>query len=394
MSSTFELISGVIIKDDIRTVLHGISSFNALNSLKMRIYWDITKMSKNRVFSGLNRVSERLQQAIRSQNVEVIPVAWSVRNTRYLAYPSRKTIRLRSEDIFITPELFSEHERVGVNKWVKTCTGKCVAIFHDAIPLKHPEFTWPKSVARHPFYLKDLAHYDLILANSEYSRNELLDYWKWLELKKTPPVKTIPLGADFAGDARVSNPKTSSDTLHLLMVGILEPRKNHDVVLSAIEILRTQGKAVQLSIVGRVNPHFGQDVQQRIETLIRSGLPIRYHRQVEDDELLELYSRADLSIFPSVVEGNGLPVIESLWRGIPTITSPIPPHLEHARNGEGILVVDPMDATHLASALDALIVSKERLKALQTAALTHKLPTWNDSATTALDSINSLKNSK
>ncbi len=356
----------------------------------MQIYWDITKMSKNRVFSGLNRVSQCLKQALEAEGHTLTPVAWSVKNTRYLTYPERDPIVPGPPDLFITPELFSDHERLGVNDWVKNCQGKCIAIFHDAIPLKHPEFTWPKSVSRHPYYLKDLLHYDLILANSEHSRSELEGYWQWLGVDRIPPVVAIPLGADFAGDSRDTTVRTPSKTIHMLMVGILEPRKNHEVVLSAMEILRTQGKNVQLSIVGRINPHFGKPVFRRIETLIRSGLPIRYHRQIEDEELVQLYRRADLTLFPSLVEGNGLPIIESLWRGIPTLASPIPPHLEHAEKGGGVLIVDPMDAAHLAAAIDSIIESPGLLKSLQTEALAHSLPTWKDSANATLTAIRAL----
>lgn len=356
---------------------------------KMRIYWDVTKVSKNRVFSGLNRVSQRLRQALSEAGEEVIPVAWSLRNSTYLHFPSRELLHPTTKDVFVTPELFSEHERPGVNAWVQRFKGRCFAVFHDAIPLKFPEFTWPKSVARHPFYLKDLTAYDGVLANSQHSLEELLGYWDWLGVRPKATVTPIPLGADFSRDPRATTAHANSNVLQLLMVGILEPRKNHDVVLSAMEILRTQGKAVQLSIVGRVNPHFGKPVLRRIETLIRRGLPIRFHRQVEDSELVRLYEQADLTLFPSRVEGNGLPVIESLWRGIPTIASPIPPHLEHAQRGGGIRIVEPMDASHLAAALDAFIDKPEALADLKTQALQHDLPTWKDSAQATLKALRS-----
>ena len=357
----------------------------------MQIYWDITKMSKNRVFSGLNRVSQCLKQALEAEGHTLTPVAWSVKNTRYLTYPERDPIVPGPPDVFITPELFSDHERLGVNDWVKNCQGKCIAIFHDAIPLKHPEFTWPKSVSRHPYYLKDLLHYDLILANSEHSRSELEGYWQWLGVDRIPPVVAIPLGADFAGDS----PRHPRCELHqrpsICSWSVFwNPARITRSCSAPWRSWRTQGKNVQLSIVGRINPHFGKPVFRRIETLIRSGLPIRYHRQIEDEELVQLYRRADLTLFPSLVEGNGLPIIESLWRGIPTLASPIPPHLEHAEKGGGVLIVDPMDAAHLAAAIDSIIESPGLLKSLQTEALAHSLPTWKDSANATLTAIRAL----
>jgi glycosyltransferase involved in cell wall biosynthesis len=356
----------------------------------MRLYWDITKASKNRVYSGLNRVSQRLQRALEQAGCRIVPVAWSTRNRAYLEYPSREPIAPTARDAFVTSELFSEHERPGVGVWMETCRCPCLAIYHDAIPLKHPEFTWPQSVARHPYYLKELAGFDAVLANSEHSRKELLAYWQWLNLASVPPVRTIPLGADFAGDTRVATLSPEPGLFHLLMVGILEPRKNHDVVLSALEILRTQGKQVQLSIVGRMNPHFGKPVVKRIEALIERGLPIRYHRQVDDVELLELFQKATLTLFPSLAEGNGLPVIESLWRGVPTVASPIPPHMEHAARGGGVLIVDPMEPAQLAAAIDVLMDEPGRLRSLREAALQHQVPTWADAARATLAVLDAL----
>jgi hypothetical protein len=69
--------------------------------------------------------------------------------------------------------LFSEEERPGFTAWLEARPCRAAAIFHDAIPLKLPQITWPRSVARHPGYLKLLAQFDRIWAVSAASREEL-----------------------------------------------------------------------------------------------------------------------------------------------------------------------------------------------------------------------------
>lgn len=347
----------------------------------MRIFWDITKTSKNKVYSGLNRVSAKLRESLVRKGCSIHRVEWAPTRRSFRDPNTRELVKILEQDVFITPELFCENERMGFTAWLEQCKGTCAAIFHDAIPLKFPEFTWPKSVARHPYYLKELVGFDFIFANSDYSRQELLDYWSWLNLIKAPPVHTIPLGADFSGSERMLvNTPVEGRALQLLMIGILEPRKNQEVVLDAIEMLHAKRLCFQLFMVGRVNPHFGKPIQKRIEKLIQKGLPLQYFQQISDAALLNLYHNTDLTLFPSRTEGNGLPIIESIWHGKPSIASPIPPHLEHAKGGEGVIVVDPMNASTLASVLEQYITDPSFLKKSTEAAHLHNLPTWDESA--------------
>src|ERR1019366_7898 len=84
-----------------------------------------------------------------------------------------------ADDWFLTGELFSEEERPGFTEFLAVHPCRLAAIFHDAIPLRHPHITWPQSVARHPGYMKSLARFDRVWAVSEASRAELLGFWRW-----------------------------------------------------------------------------------------------------------------------------------------------------------------------------------------------------------------------
>ncbi len=103
----------------------------------------------------------------------------------------------------LTPELFSEAERPGLHGHsLIGAPCRLAALYHDAIPIKHPAITWPKSVARHPSYMKMLSRFDRVWAVSAASREELLGFWKWQGVSSPPPVEVLPMGADWAGVAR------------------------------------------------------------------------------------------------------------------------------------------------------------------------------------------------
>lgn len=341
------------------------------------IFWDITKTVKAKAYSGLTRVSRRLLEALNAEGVQIQSCRWSAKRGQPMAADGSVPGK---GDCWITPELFSEEENPGLERWLGDTIATTVALYHDAIPLRHPEFTWPKSVARHPFYMKLLACCDGVLANSEASRSELLEYWEWAGVGRMPPVEAIPLGADFSGDSRVVAASPGGcRPVRLLMTGILEPRKNHALVLDACALLSKWNVPWELDLVGRVNPHFGKPILQRIKAWIREGAPLRYHGQVSDLALKALYQGAHLTLFPSLAEGNGLPVIESMWQGKPCLCSPLACHQEHSQMG-GMRLIEPMHAMRLAEEIRRYQEDGAFRAALASELLSRSLPTWKESA--------------
>ena len=116
------------------------------------IYFDVTKAGTAGHRSGLMRVSARLADGLGTAATEVRWPAWKR--------------AVKPDDWFFTGELFSEEERPGFSDFLAARPCRLAAIFHDAIPLKHPHITWPQSVARHPGYMKLLARFDRVWAVS------------------------------------------------------------------------------------------------------------------------------------------------------------------------------------------------------------------------------------
>ncbi|MFT3829766.1 MAG: glycosyltransferase [Opitutaceae bacterium] len=290
------------------------------------------------------------------------------------------------DDWVFTPELFSEEERPGFSAWLAQPGCHTAAVYYDAIPLRFPQTTWPHSVARHPGYMKLLASFERVLAISETSRAELEQYWAWGGLPTRAQVIAFPLGADGSGRPRARNRERPGGTPALLMVGILEPRKNQTLLLDAAEVLWAEGLDFSVHLVGRVNPHFGKPVERRARALALRRPQLRYHGPLADDEVNALAERCLAGVFPSRAEGNGLPVIEALWSGLPCLCSDIPALREHASAG-GCLTLSSDDVAEWTAGLRRVLTDSRLVEELGRGALNRALPTWRDSAGAVLAAL-------
>ena len=262
---------------------------------------------------------------------------------------------------------------------------RLAAIFHDAIPLRFPHTTWPRSVARHPGYLKLLRGFDRVWAVSRASRDELAGYWDWIGPGVVPPVATLPLGADFDGAPRATGPGPASRAL--VCTGILEPRKNQPFLVEVCAGLWRAGSEFELHLVGRVNPHFGapvRDVIRRTERAFPGRL--KYHEAAGDAELARLLASARATVFPTLAEGCGLPLLESLWRGVPCVCSDLPVLRENA-DGGGCVPVATDDAPAWQGALRRILDDDHHHADLVAAALRRPLPSWSDTARALIDGL-------
>jgi glycosyltransferase involved in cell wall biosynthesis len=336
------------------------------------IFHDVTKAEAGGHRSGLMRVSTRLGEELPGA---AIAVRWA--KAGWCEATSGGQVEPAAGDWLLTGELFAEEERPGFTAWQAGRTCRTAAIFHDAIPLKLPQITWPQSVARHPGYMKLLAGFDRVWAVSDASRQDLLGYWRWLGLERMPPVVTLALGADFDGRAR--QPARAATEPVLLCVGILEPRKNQNFLLDVCETIWGEGLEFTLHLVGRVNPHFGRPLRDRIKRLQRAQRGLRHHAKADDAMLARLYAQARASVFPTRAEGCGLPLLESLWQGVPCVCSDLPVLRENA-DGGGCVPVALNDPAVWRETLRRILTDKAWADELAAAAAVRPLPTWAETA--------------
>jgi glycosyltransferase involved in cell wall biosynthesis len=139
---------------------------------------------------------------------------------------------------------------------------------------------------------------------------------------------------------------------YLLAVSTLEPRKNLGTLIDAFERLRAQRDELLLVVAGGRAP--GVDAP---------GVPegVRLLGYVEDDELAALYRGALAFVYPSMFEGFGLPVVEALASGTPTVAS-THPSLDEAA-GAATMRADPNDPDALAEAIEIALAGNDERRA-------------------------------
>lgn len=238
--------------------------------------------------------------------------------------------------------------------FLKTTSLACT--IHDLLFETHPEF-FPDGFVREAklTYRLSIKRADALFSVSAYSRSEIC------RIHHVPPEKVLVTynGVDrtrfFPGDAgaqRLQDLGLSSGE-YILMVGRLEPRKNH---LALIRAWSKISGAPQLVIVGQEDSSF-PEVCSAINEFARTHAVKQFKRL--GDELLPIVMRhARVFVYPAFAEGFGMPVAEALASGVPVLTSNTTSLPEVA--GESAILFDPRDELDIQLALQrALELSSE-----------------------------------
>ncbi|MNQ34064.1 Glycosyltransferase Gtf1 [compost metagenome] len=208
-----------------------------------------------------------------------------------------------------------------------------VSVIYDLIPLTHPQFCDAGLVRVFNDWFDWIAKTaDGYVAISATIRDQVRDEM----LRRVGPEQVAQrwfdyfhLGSelDLCDDASRVEPQLkqmfkSKDPV-FLMVSTIEPRKNHAYLLDAFELAWARGSRARLCIAGRIG--------WKCDALIER---IRKHPELEkrlfmfnsltDKSLEYAYSNATSLVFPSYVEGFGLPLVEAMQRGLPAMGSDIP----------------------------------------------------------------------
>ncbi len=125
-----------------------------------------------------------------------------------------------------------------------------------------------------------------------------------------------PLASRFA---RAAAPRLDDQPGDWLAVGSLEPRKNYECLLSALELYWSASRHPRKLLIAGGKGWKSEQLRRRIAHLQSRGI-VRYLGYVSDETLLELYRGSFALVFPSHYEGFGLPVVEAFSQACPVIT--------------------------------------------------------------------------
>ena len=165
----------------------------------------------------------------------------------------------------------------------------------------------------------------------------------------------------------------------ILSVGTLEGRKNHLALLEACETLWSRGARFSLRLVGAVQAETGAAARDRAAALAAAGRPLRLDVSLSDEEVDQAYQDCDFTVYPSIAEGFGLPVLESVAHGRPCICSARGALGEAARGG-GCLALAETGPAALAGAIARLIDSPAEVARLSAEAAARPVRTFADQA--------------
>jgi glycosyltransferase involved in cell wall biosynthesis len=193
-----------------------------------------------------------------------------------------------------------------------------------------------------------------------------------------PATVEVCLPVDAPDGDALSAEITDSEPL-VICIGSQEPRKNHLAVLFAAEVLWREGVKFRLRFIGGGSILYTREFDKRVRHLKKHGRHIQVLRGVNDEVLLSAYREARFSVFPSLHEGYGLPVAESLAFATPVVTTGYGSTAEIARGG-GCLEVNPRVDDELVAAMRSLLVDDVTLSRLHAEIAARRHRTWDDYA--------------
>jgi glycosyltransferase involved in cell wall biosynthesis len=191
-------------------------------------------------------------------------------------------------------------------------------LVHDLIPVVRPEFYEAQSGALfRGFMRRCLPQADLLLTMSQATARDVVAWTtaQGLALRASPC--TLPVGIGFSHPPPARLPEGLSHGGYVLQVGTMEARKNHLLAFRAWRHLQEALPPAQvphLVFAGRVGWMVNDLVQQIRNSGQLSG-KLTLIEDADDATLAALYRGARFTLFPSLYEGWGLPVTESLSFG-------------------------------------------------------------------------------
>lgn len=263
----------------------------------------------------------------------------------------------------------------GFRKWVVRSNVCPVYLVHDLIPITHPQFCRAGEGDRHRARMRTvLTTAAGVIGNSQWTLDELESFARAERLPE-PPMLDAWLGADPLPRAAKTE---GNGRPTFVVVGTIEARKNHLMLLEIWERLaeRLGNESPQLLIIGQR----GWEADG-VFRFLQENHRIRGHvfelGRCSDTELVEHLAWARALLFPTMVEGYGLPLVEALGIGVPVIASDLPTFREIAGD-----IPDYLAANDTA-AWEAAILDYSRSDSVARAAQIQRMqgfrePTWEE----------------
>jgi glycosyltransferase involved in cell wall biosynthesis len=206
-----------------------------------------------------------------------------------------------------------------------TLNKNIVLTIHDLAFMRFPEFNFEWFISKYKSLVrKNAGRAKTVIADSKSTRDDIIGFFDVDPGK----VKIIYLAADnffrklpeFKKDTKVLV-KYNIGGRFILSVGTIEPRKNYISLVKAFNIVKKSRRypGCQLVIVGQTGWKSEDTFKEIEQSPFKEDIIIT--GKTSDQDLVQLYNQAELFVYPSILEGFGLPPLEAMQCGLPVICS-------------------------------------------------------------------------
>lgn len=320
----------------------------------MKVYIDVTVLTLATFVTGIQRVTREIATRLIADRADaVVLLHYNAKENAYHRidnrkfcdfYLNKKGVKNKMITKAIVPfkeigagAVFFDLDAAWMSRvkrsWLlpilKRQGARIVTHVYDIISVTHPQFCLQRGVYNFMDFIgAHLLYADDIIVNAKATVDELEKLSQKAGIK-LPPCHVVPLGADFGKETAVDEEKVSgrlreivSAGPYILMVGTIEPRKNHKLLVEAYDKgLKDMGYHIVMA------GYMGWDMEEFAEKLHGHpdfGTGIFHLEGLDDTAITYLYQHARFLAFCSYTEGFGLPLIEGILRGTPVIASDIP----------------------------------------------------------------------
>lgn len=247
-----------------------------------------------------------------------------------------------------------------------------IVTVYDLAFYRHPEW-FSRSFATVynfiiPRILNNARH---VFTDSEFIRDEMHTVYGIAKEK---------IDVIYGAPADIFMPQNMAHEPFVLAVGSIDPRKN---IQSLIKLF-SQHPEHRLVIVGQKNKVFASMQLEQV------GDNITFTGYVSDEELVELYNRASVFVYPSLYEGFGIPPLEAQACGCPVVCSNVASLPEVF--GDSVIYCNPYDINDIREKIDLILSNQNLQNELRAKGFENiKRFSWKESAKKIVEVIERLK---
>lgn len=319
----------------------------------MRIFIDITQLLRVPYVTGIQRVvrevllrflereSEKIVLLNYNKSYRMYELVDSIKFEEYFRQGVGNKSELTTGKIVELDELHSGDaffdidgvwnlplRRSSILPLLKRNGVKLVVYVYDIIPITHPQFFFDETLNNFMNYIGSYLQYaDLIIASAQSTLDAIDELLNQLNLPAIPSAVSW-LGSDFKIQDSVEEEVAEEARYavesgqYVLMIGTIEPRKNHALVLEAFDN-QLFDNGMNLIFAGRIGWNMS-DFKKRMDAHPKRNKQFFFLEGMNDTTIDYLYKHAYCVAFPTFNEGFGLPIIEAFQRGVPVLASDIP----------------------------------------------------------------------